>query len=109
MSSEYHFVTVHRSNSFVSNLICVYVITSYVDIASFSKLFATAKKQQIIGIYFSKLFGIYIAILLKKLLPKVLKFSSPNFSVLINFLIFILTLKPNLLGYYETAKNLQGN
>ena len=50
MSSEYHFVGVHRSNPFVSNLMSVYVIRSYVDIASISKLFLTKKKKQIVAI-----------------------------------------------------------
>ena len=68
--SEYHFVGVHRSNPFASNLMSVYVISSYIDIASTSNLF----KKKIVAIYFSKLFGIYIPILVKNLLPEALKF-----------------------------------
>ena len=44
ISLEYHFISVHNSNPFVSNLMSVYVISSYVDIASISKHFPTKKK-----------------------------------------------------------------
>ena len=74
ISSEYHFVGVYRSNPFLSNLMSVYVISSYVDIASFSNLFEKKKKKKIVAIYFSKLFRIYIPILLINLLPEALKF-----------------------------------
>ena len=50
----------------------VYVIRCYDDIVSISKLFPT--KKQIVAIKFSKLFDIYIPILLKHLLPEELKF-----------------------------------
>ena len=61
---EYHFISVHNSNPFVSNLMSVYVISSYVDIASISKHFPTKK---IAAKYFSTLFGIYIPILTEKM------------------------------------------
>ena len=73
ISSEYHFVGVHRPNTFISNLMSVYEISSYVDIASISKTFAT-KKRQIVAICFFRLFDIYIPILLKSFLQQVLKF-----------------------------------
>ena len=43
ISSECHFISVHNSNSFVSNLMSVHVISSYVDIASISKHFPIKK------------------------------------------------------------------
>ena len=49
----------------------VYVISSYVDIASISKHSPTKK---IAAKYFSTLFAIYVPILLKKLLEEALKF-----------------------------------
>ena len=71
ISLEYHFISVHNSNPFVSNLMSVYVISSYVDIASISKHFPTKKNA---AKYFSTLFGIYIPILLKKWLQEALTF-----------------------------------
>ena len=71
ISFEYHFVGAHKSNPFVSWLMFVYVISSYVDIASISKHVTTKK---IAAKYFSTLYAIYIPILLKKLLQEALKF-----------------------------------
>ena len=71
ISLEYHFISVHNSNPFVSNLMSVYVISSYVDIASISKHFPIKK---ITAKYFSTLFVIYIPILLKKWPQEALKF-----------------------------------
>ena len=42
-SSEYPFLDVHRSNALESNLMSVYVIRSYVHIASTSKHVVTKK------------------------------------------------------------------
>ena len=42
-SSEYPFLDVHRSNALESDLMSVYVIRSYVHIASTSKHVATKK------------------------------------------------------------------
>ena len=44
-SSEYPFLDVHRSNALESNLMSVYVIRSYVHIASTSKDVVTKKKE----------------------------------------------------------------
>ena len=72
MSSEYHFLGVYRSNAFESNLMYVYVIRSYLHIASIPKHFIT--KKEIVAQSFSKILGIYIPILLKKLVAEALKF-----------------------------------
>ena len=70
--SEYHFLGVYRSNPFVSYLVSVYEISSYIDIASILSCFLTIK--EIVAKYFSKTFGIYIPILVKKLLGEALMF-----------------------------------
>ena len=71
-SSEYPFLDVHRSNALESNLMSVYVIRSYVHIASTSKDVAT--KKEIAAKSFSKILGICANILLQKLVPEALKF-----------------------------------
>ena len=62
----------HRSNAFESNLMSVYVTRSYLHIASIPKYFIT--KKEIVAKSFSKILGIYIPILLKKLVAEALKF-----------------------------------
>ena len=94
ISSEYHFVGVHRSNPFISNLMSVYVISSYVDIASISKLFATKETKLLLYTFQNYLVFTY-PFYSKIYFQKCWSFSSPNLSVFINFLIFILKLKPN--------------
>ena len=73
ITSEYHFIGVYRSNPLISNLMSLYEISSYVDIASISKASPTTKRQ-IVAIYLFRLFGIYIPILLKSLPPQVLNY-----------------------------------
>ena len=95
MSSEYHFVGVHRSNPFVSNLMSVYVIRSYVDIASISKLFLTKKNNKLLLYNF-----LNILIFTYPFYPNIYfqeswSFSSPNSNIFMMLLIFILTLKGN--------------
>ena len=95
ISSEYHFVGVHRSNPFVSNLMSVYVIRSYVDIASISKLFLTKKKNKLLLYNF-----LNILIFTYPFYPNIYfqeswSFSSPNSNIFMMLLIFILTLKGN--------------
>ena len=72
MSSEYHFLGVYRSNAFESNLMCVYVIKSYVHLASIPKHFL--RKNESVAQPFSKILGIYIPILLKNIVAEPLKF-----------------------------------
>ena len=45
-SSEYPFLDVHRTNALETNLMSVYVIRSYVQIASTSKHVVTKKKKK---------------------------------------------------------------
>ena len=71
ISLENHFVGVHKSNPFVSQIMSVYVISCYVDIASISK---HSPGKKIAARSFSTLFAIYTSFLLKKLLQEALKF-----------------------------------
>ena len=64
-SSEYPFLDVHRSNTLESNLMSVYVIRSYVHIASTSKHVVT--KKEIAAISFSKILSMSVNMLLQKL------------------------------------------
>ena len=64
-SSEYPFLDVHRSNALESNLMSVYVIRSYVHIASTSKHVVT--KKEIAAISFSKILSMSVNMLLQKL------------------------------------------
>ena len=70
-SSEYPFLDVHRSNALESNLMSVYVIRSYLHIASTSKHVVTKK---IAAKSFSKILGICVNMLLQKLVAEALKF-----------------------------------
>ena len=72
-SSEYPFLDVHRSNALESNLMSVYVIRSYVHIASTSKHVVT-KKKGIAAKSFSKILCICVNMLLQKLVEEALKF-----------------------------------
>ena len=71
-SSEYPFLDVHRSNALESNLMSVYVIRSYVHIASTSKHVVT--KKGIAAKSFSKILYICVNMLLQKLVKEALKF-----------------------------------
>ena len=93
MSSEYHFVGVHRSNPFVSNLMSVYVIRSYVDIASISKLFPT--KNKLLLYNFLNFLIFTYPFQPNTYFQKSCSFSSPNSNIFMMFLIFILTLRVN--------------
>ena len=64
-SSEYPFLDPHRSNALENNLMSVYVIRSYVHIASTSKHVVT--KKEIAAKSISKITGIWVNILLQKL------------------------------------------
>ena len=64
----------------------MYVISSYVDIASISKHFP---KQKITAKDFATLFGIYTPILLKKFLQEALKFSFSKFKYIHHFYYFL--------------------
>ena len=72
-SSEYPFLDVHRSNALESNLMSLYIIRSYVHIASTSKHVVT-KKKEIAAQSFSKILGICVNMLLQKLVAEPLKF-----------------------------------
>ena len=72
-SSEYPFLDVHRTNALETNLMSVYVIRSYVQIASTSKHVVT-KKKKIAAKSFSKILCICINMVLPKLVAEVLKF-----------------------------------
>ena len=50
-SSEYPFLDVHRSNTLESNLMSVYVIRSYVHIASTTKDVVTKKKKLLLNLF----------------------------------------------------------
>ena len=71
-SSEYPFLDVHRSNAIESNLMSVYVIRSYVHIASTSK--HVVRKKGIAAKSFSKILDICVNMLLQKLVGEALKF-----------------------------------
>ena len=71
-SSEYPFLDPHRSNALENNLMSVYVIRSYVHIASTSKHVVT--KKEIAAKSFSKILGILVNLLLQKLVPEALKY-----------------------------------
>ena len=73
-SSEYPFLDVHRTNALETNLMSVYVIRSYVQIASTSKHVVTKKKKKIAAKSFSKILCICINMVLPKLVAEVLKF-----------------------------------
>ena len=51
LSSEYPFLDVHRSNTLESNLMSVYVIRSYVHIASTTKDVVTKKKKLLLNLF----------------------------------------------------------
>ena len=72
-SSEYPFLDVHRTNALESNLMSVYVIRSYVHIASTSNHVVT-KKKGIAAQSFSEILCICVNMLLQKLVAEVLKF-----------------------------------
>ena len=71
-SSEYPFLDLHRSNALENNLMSVYVIRSYVHIASTSKHVVT--KKEIAAKSISKIIGICVNILLQKLFTEALTF-----------------------------------
>ena len=73
----------------------VYVISSYVDIASISKHSPTKK---ITAKYFSTLFAIYVPILLKKLLREALKFWFSKFKFFHHFSDFYINVEAKLFG-----------
>ena len=50
-SSDYPFLDVHRSNALESNLMSVYVIRSYVHIASTTKDVVTKKKKLLLNLF----------------------------------------------------------
>ena len=64
--SKYDFLSVHKTTPFLSNSIFAYETGFYVDIASIP--WHVLKIQQIVAKYFTKIFGIYVPILVKKLL-----------------------------------------
>ena len=70
-SSEHPFLDPHISNVLEKNLMSVYVIRSYVDIASTSKHVVT--KKEIAAQSFSKILGFCINMLLQKLVPQAVK------------------------------------
>ena len=72
LRNAFLFLDVHRSNALESNLMFVFVIRSYVQIASTSKHVAT--KKEIATKSFSKILGICENMLLQKLVPEALKF-----------------------------------
>ena len=69
---KYDFWSVRRSTPFLSNLIFLYETGFYVDITFIRWHFLTI--QQVVVKYFSKIFCIYILILVEKLLVEALKF-----------------------------------
>ena len=71
ISLENHSVGVYKSNPFVSQIMSVYVISCYVDIASISK---HSPGKKIAARSFSTLLAIYTPVLLKKFLQEALKF-----------------------------------
>ena len=130
-SSEYPFLDVHRSNALESNLMFVYVLRSYVHIASTSKHVVT-KEKEIAAKSFSKILGISVNILLQRLVPEALKieffkvkyisqvsdFYIKLTAKLVKFLRYwknlyrnwiLLTLKGNYFEFCDTAENLQSN
>ena len=70
--SEYPVLDVHSSKTLESNLMSVYVIRSYVHIASTSKDVVTKKK--IAPQCFSKILGICLNMLLQKIVSEAQKF-----------------------------------
>ena len=70
--SDYAFLDPHRSNALENNLMSVYVIRSYVHIASTSKHVVT--KKEIAAKSISKIIGICVNILLQKLFTEALTF-----------------------------------
>ena len=70
--SDYAFLDPHRSNALENNLMSVYVIRSYVHIASTSKHVVT--KKEIAAKSFSKILDICTNYFLQKLIPEALKF-----------------------------------
>ena len=56
-SSEYPFLDVHRTNALETNLMSVYVIRSYVQIASTSKHVVTKKKKKLLLNLFLKYYA----------------------------------------------------
>ena len=71
-SSEFSFLDVHRSITLESNLMSVYVIRSYVHIASTSKAVVTKKKEIAVKPFY-KIWGICVNMLLQKLVAEALK------------------------------------
>ena len=71
-SSEYPFLDPHRSNDLENNLMSVYVNRSFVHIASTSKYLVT--KKEIAAKSFSKILGVCLNMLLRKLVREALKF-----------------------------------
>ena len=70
-SSECPFLDIHRLNALESNLMSVYVLRSYLHIASTSKHVVTKK---IAAKSFSKILYICVNMLLQKLVEEALKF-----------------------------------
>ena len=73
----------------------VYLISSYVDIASISKHFPKKKSA---AKYFSTLSAIYITIFLKKLLQETLKFQFSKFKYIYHFSDFYINVEAKLFG-----------
>ena len=97
ISSKYDFLSVHRSTTpFLSTLIFVYETGCYVYIASIPLQFLTI--QQIVAKYFSKIFGIYIPISVKKLLAEALKFWLSKFKYIDQVYLSYINVKAKLVG-----------
>ena len=101
---EHHFLGVHRSNLFLSNLLSVYRVSSYVDITSVTKRFWSIKET--VDKYFSKTFNIYMPILIKRILLSALKSWLSRFKYIHPFSDFCINLKTKLV---ETFLTLQKN
>ena len=71
-TSEYPFLDSHRSNDLENNLMSLYVIRSYIHIASTSKHVVT--KKEIAAKSFPKILGICVNMLPQKLVREALKF-----------------------------------
>ena len=107
ISSEYHFAVVHRSNRFVSYLMSVYVISSYVDIASISKLFATKINKLLLYTFLNYLVFTYL--LLKHLLPEALKLYFSKFKCIYQFSDICINVRAKLVGLlWNWKKSLRG-
>lgn len=72
MQPGYQFLCVLKPSKILRDLLPLYEVSSYSDIASV--LYHYLNKKQILAEYFFKTFNIYVPILVKKALPKALKF-----------------------------------